>query len=92
MLAAAGGKLRCMPDNGNERPKHHVPHPPDVDQGVQAFLWAIVLGFLIWAFLMGIGSSLAFSTLIGALATAGIFFAVRILGEEQLTRTRRVKR
>ena len=81
-----------MPDDGNERSKLHVPHPPDIDQGVQAFLWAIVLGLLIWAFLMGIGSSLAFSTLIGALAAAGIFFAVRILGEEQLTRTRRGKR
>lgn len=66
-----------------------MPHPPDIDQGVQAFLWAIVLGFVIWLFLMGIGSSLAFSTLIGAVASVGIFFAVRIFGEEQLTRRRR---
>ena len=81
-----------MADDGNERPQLHIPHPPDIDQGVQAFLWAIVLGFLIWLFLMGIGSSLAFSTVIGALATAGIFFAVRILGEEQLGRTPRDRR
>ncbi len=76
-----------MADNGDERPQLHIPHPPDIDQGVQAFLWAIVLGFLIWLFLMGIGSSVAFATVIGALATAGIFFAVRIFGEEQLGRT-----
>ena len=81
-----------MAGDGNERPKLHIPHPPDIDQGVQAFLWAIALGFLIWLFLMGIGSSLAFSTTVGALATAGIFFAVRNFGEEQLTRTPRGKR
>ena len=66
-----------------------MPHPPDIDQGVQAFLWAIVLGFVIWLFLMGIGSSFAFSTLTGAVASAVIFFTVRIFGEEQLTRRRR---
>lgn len=71
------------------RAKLHIPRPPDVDQGVQAFLWGVALGFLIWLFLMGLGTSLAFSTLIGALATAAIFFVVRIFGEEEPSKPRR---
>ena len=71
------------------RAKLNLPHPPDIDQGVQAFIWGIVLGFVIWLFLMGIGTSLALSTLIGALSTAAIFFIVRIFGEEEPSRPRR---
>ena len=70
-------------------PKLPIPHPPDIDQGVQSFIWAVVLGFLIWLFLMGIGSSLAFSTVVGGLAAAAIFFIVRIFGEEEPARPRR---
>jgi hypothetical protein len=73
----------------HDRPKLHIPEPPNIDQGVQAFLWAIILGFLIWLFLRGLGSSLAFSTAIGAVSTAAIFFIVRIFGEEEPPRVRR---
>jgi hypothetical protein len=77
--------------DGSKRAKLPLPHPPDIDQGVQAFLWGVVLGFVIWLFLMGLGSSLAFSTLVGALSTAAIFFIVRIFGEEEPSRPRRRK-
>ena len=66
-----------------------IPHPPGIDQGVQSFIWGVVFGFVSWLFLMGLGSSLAFSTIVGALMTAASFFIVRIFGEEEPSRPRR---
>lgn len=74
--------------DGPKRAKLHVPRPPDVDQGVQSFIWAILLGFISWLFLMGVGTSLPMSTLIGAILSAVIFFVVRIFGEEEPTQHR----
>jgi hypothetical protein len=88
----APGSPHGRRDGNGHRPQPHVPHLPDIDQSVQAFLWAVVLGFVSWLFLMGIGSSLAFSTVNCALASVGSFFAVRVFGEEPPTRPRRGKR
>ena len=69
---------------GPKRAKLPIPHPPDVDQGVQSFIWAILLGFVTWLFLMGVGASLAMATLVGAILSAVVFFVVRIFGEEEI--------
>lgn len=89
--AGAAATILSMAD-GPKRAKLPLPHPPDIDQGVQSFLWAIVLGFLIWLFLMGLGSSMAFSTLIGGLSAVAIFFIVRIFGEEAPSKPRKRRR
>lgn len=73
---------------GPKRAKLHVPRPPDIDQGVQSFIWAILIGFVSWLFLMGVGTSMVMSTLVGAILSVVVFFAVRILGEEEPTQHR----
>lgn len=55
---------------------------PAIAHGVVSFIWGLVLGALIWVFLLGIGISGATSFIIGAVAGFGIFLAVRIYGEE----------
>lgn len=63
--------------------------PPSVDQGVQAFLWALGLGVYIWLGLRSVGIAAATSFIFAALAAFGIFLFVRIFGEEQPRRSTR---
>ena len=60
----------------------HVPHPPSIDQGVIALVWAIALGAYIYFGLLAVGSSGAFAIVISMLAAAGIWLFVRTRGEE----------
>ncbi len=60
--------------------------PPSIDQGVQAFLWALGLGLFIWLGLLAIGVSGATSFILAAVAGGLIFLYVRIFGEEDLRR------
>ena len=57
--------------------------PPSMDKGVLAFLWA--LGFFVFLWLgmrsVGIGNGTAF--VLAAVTAFGIFFYVRIFGEER---------
>ena len=57
--------------------------PPSIDPGVTAFLWAIGLGAYIYFGLVAVGSSGAFAIVISMLAAAGIWFLVRLRGEDR---------
>ena len=57
--------------------------PPSIDPGVTSFLWALGLGVYIWAGLLAVGVSKPTSFIIAAVAAFGIFFAVRVFGEEE---------
>lgn len=59
----------------------HV-RPPSIDHGVMSFVWAFVLGILLWAFMLAVGVSQATSVIIAALAAGGIFLYVRLYGED----------
>ena len=58
-------------------------HPPSIDPGVTAFLWAIGLGAYIYFGLLAVGSSGAFAIVISTLAAAGIWLFVRTRGEDR---------
>jgi hypothetical protein len=56
-------------------------HLPSVDQGVMAFVWALLLAVYVYFGLLAVGSSGAFAIVIALLAFAGIWFFVRLRGE-----------
>ena len=62
--------------------------PPSIDHGVISFVWALVLGILLWAFMLAVGVSKPTAFIIAALAAAGIFLYVRLYGEDELRRRR----
>lgn len=70
---------------GYDAPSMHL-RPPSIDQGVQAFLWALGLGLFIWLGLLAIGVSGATSFILAAVGGGLIFLYVRIFGEEDLRR------
>jgi hypothetical protein len=55
-------------------------HPPSIDPGVIALVWAVVLGAFIYFGLVAIGSSGAFSIVIAMVSAAGIWLLVRTRG------------
>jgi hypothetical protein len=61
---------------------------PSIDQGVQAGLWGIGLGLLIWLGLLAFGVSGATSFIMAALAGAAIFLYVRMFGGDEPQRSR----
>jgi len=63
--------------------------PPSVDPGVTSFIWAFVLGLLIWGFLLAIGMSKPAAFIIAAISGCAIFFYVRVRGEDQPRRRSR---
>lgn len=56
---------------------------PSTDHGVISFVWALVLGLLIWGFLLAIGFSKPGSFIIAAVAACAIFLYVRLYGEDE---------
>ncbi len=60
----------------------HVPHPPSIDQGVIALVWAIALGAYIYFGLLAVGATGAFAIVISMPAAGGIWLFVRTRGEE----------
>lgn len=60
----------------------HGPHPPSIDPGVMAFVWALVLALLVYLFLVGVAFSHAFAFMIAALAFAAIWLFIRLRGED----------
>lgn len=60
----------------------HRPNPPSIDPGVMAFIWALVIGFMIYLFLVGIAVSHAFAIVIALLGFAGTWLFVRLRGED----------
>ena len=58
-------------------------HPPSIDQGVIAFVWAAVLGAYIYFGLLAVGTSGAFAIVITMLSAAAIWLFVRTRGEDR---------
>ena len=61
----------------------HFPRFPSIDQGVQAFIWAVVFGAFIWAGLLAIGSSSATAVIMAVVSFFAIFLYVRLYGEDE---------
>jgi len=61
----------------------HPPRPPSIDHGVASFIWAVVLGFLVWLGLVAVGVSEATAVLCAAASAFVIFLFVRLRGEDQ---------
>ena len=62
--------------------------PPSIDPGITSFIWAFVLGLLIWGFLLAIGWSKPTSFIVAVVAGCVIFFYVRVRGEDEPRRGR----
>jgi hypothetical protein len=57
---------------------------PSVDQGVQAFLWALGLGLFLFFGMLAVDVTRIVAFIVSLVAAAGIFFYVRLYGEEEL--------
>jgi hypothetical protein len=57
-------------------------HPPSIDPGITALVWAIALGAFIYFGLLAIGASGAFSFVLAAVGAAVIWFFVRTRGRD----------
>jgi hypothetical protein len=62
--------------------------PPSIDHGIISFVWALVLGVLLWLFMIGIGISKPTAFIISALVGCAIFLYVRLYGEDEPRRRR----
>jgi hypothetical protein len=60
--------------------------PPSIDQGVQAFLWALLFFLILWLGMLAVGVNDAEAFIFGLLAACGIFFVVRLRGEDEVKR------
>jgi len=58
-------------------------HLSSGDQGVMAFGWALLLAVYVYFGLLAVGSSGAFAIVMALLAFAGIWFFVRLRGEDR---------
>jgi hypothetical protein len=58
--------------------------PPSIDHGIVSFIWAFVLGVLLWAFMLSIGISKPTSFIVAAVAACVIFLYVRLYGEDDV--------
>jgi hypothetical protein len=56
-------------------------HPPSIDPGVIALLWAVALGTYIYFGLIAVGASGAFAIVVAAVSFAGIWLLVRTRGD-----------
>jgi hypothetical protein len=55
-------------------------HPPSIDPGIIALVWALALGAFIYFGLLAVGSSGAFAIVIAMVSAAGIWLLVRTRG------------
>jgi hypothetical protein len=61
---------------------------PSIDQGVQAFAWAVFFFLLLWLGMLLLGVSGGTSLIISAVAAGAIFLFVRLRGEDRPGETR----
>jgi hypothetical protein len=54
---------------------------PSIDQGVQAFVWALVFFLLLWLGMLALGVSGATALILSLLAGGTIFLFVRLRGD-----------
>ena len=59
----------------------HV-RPPSIDQGVIAFVWAVVLGAYIYFGMLAVGANGAIAIVISLVCAFGIWLFVRLRGED----------
>jgi hypothetical protein len=57
--------------------------PPSIDPGITSFVWALVLGVLLWGFLLAVGISKPTAFIVAALAACAIFVYVRLYGVDE---------
>jgi hypothetical protein len=55
---------------------------PSIDQGVQAFVWAVVFFLILWLGMLSIGVSGATALVLSLVAGGAIFLFVRVRGED----------
>jgi hypothetical protein len=55
-------------------------HPPSIDPGIIALIWAVVLGAFIYFGLIAVGTSGAFAVIVAMVSFAGIWLFVRARG------------
>jgi hypothetical protein len=56
---------------------------PSVDKGVSSFVWSLVFFLYLWLGMKAVGVSGAIAFIFAALAGFGIFFFIRLLGEDR---------
>jgi hypothetical protein len=56
-------------------------HPPSIDPGIIALVWAIALGAYVYFGLLAVGASGAFAIVLAMLSAAGIWLFVRVRGD-----------
>jgi hypothetical protein len=56
---------------------------PSIDQGVQAFAWAVFFFLVLWLGMLAVGVSSATALIVSLLAGGAIFFFVRVRGEDR---------
>jgi len=56
---------------------------PSIDQGVQAFLWALFFFLLLWIGMLALDVSSATALILSLVAAGGIFLFVRLRGESR---------
>ena len=56
---------------------------PSIDQGVQAFAWAVFFFLVLWFGMLALGISNATAFILSLLAGAVIFLFVRLRGEDR---------
>ena len=59
---------------------------PSIDPGVMAFIWAVLLGIYVYFGLVAIGEPGAIAVVLATLSFAGIWFLVRLCGEDETGR------
>jgi hypothetical protein len=62
--------------------------PPSIDHGIVSFIWALVLGILLWAFMLAVGISKPTAFIVAAVVGCAIFLYVRLYGEDEPRRRR----
>lgn len=53
---------------------------PSIDQGVQAFIWALVFFLILWFGMLAVGVSQATALILSLVAAGAIFLFVRLRG------------
>ena len=56
---------------------------PSIDQGVQAFAWAVFFFLVLWIGMLAVGVSGGTALILSLVAGAAIFLFVRVRGEDR---------
>jgi len=55
---------------------------PSIDQGIQAFVWAVVFFVILWLGMLAVGVSGATAFILSLVAAGAIFLFVRLNGDD----------